>query len=65
MVTVDQVSVRELRQDFDAYLHRVKAGGSLEVTERGQPVAFLLPLREPPSAYDAARAADLDVASPS
>ena len=65
MGTVDQVSVAELRQDFDAYLHRVKADESLEVTERRHVVAFLHPLRAPASAYAAARAAGLDVASPS
>jgi len=39
-----RVGVRELRQNLSVYLERVKAGESLEVTERGQPVARLAPL---------------------
>ncbi len=46
-----RVGVRELRQNLSVYLDRVKAGESLEVTERGQPVARLAPL--PPSAQSA------------
>jgi prevent-host-death family protein len=40
-----RVGVRELRQNLSVYLDRVKTGESLEVTERGQPVARLEPLR--------------------
>ena len=39
-----QVGVRELRQNLSVYLDRVKEGECLEVTERGQPVALLVPL---------------------
>ena len=39
-----RVGVRELRQNLSVYLDRVKAGESLDVTERGQPVARLAPL---------------------
>lgn len=38
-----RVGVRELRQNLSVYLDRVKAGETLEVTERGQPVAELRP----------------------
>ena len=38
-----RVGVRELRQNLSVYLDRVKAGETLEVTERGQPVAQLGP----------------------
>jgi prevent-host-death family protein len=38
-----RVGVRELRQNLSVYLDRVKAGETLEVTERGQPVARLTP----------------------
>lgn len=38
------VGVRELRQNLSVYLRRVRAGHTLEVTERGQPVALLVPL---------------------
>jgi prevent-host-death family protein len=37
------VGVRELRQNLSVYLKRVKAGETLEVRERGQPVAVLAP----------------------
>ncbi|CAN5647459.1 type II toxin-antitoxin system Phd/YefM family antitoxin [soil metagenome] len=38
-----RVGVRELRQNLSVYLDRVKAGETLEVTERGLPVAELRP----------------------
>ena len=38
-----RVGVRELRQNLSVYLDRVKAGETLEVTERGEPVALLGP----------------------
>lgn len=38
-----RVGVRELRQNLSVYLDRVKAGETLEVTERGVPVARLGP----------------------
>jgi prevent-host-death family protein len=44
------VGVRELRQNLSVYLRRVRAGHTLEVTERGQPVALLVPLPEAGSA---------------
>jgi prevent-host-death family protein len=40
-----RVGVRELRQNLSVYLRRVEAGETLEVTERGRPVARLEPLR--------------------
>ncbi len=39
-----RVGVRELRQNLTVYLRRVHAGETLEVTERGQPVALLTPV---------------------
>ena len=41
------VGVRELRQNLSVYLRRVEAGEVLEVTERGRPVAMLVPLKKP------------------
>jgi prevent-host-death family protein len=41
-----QVGVREIRQNLSVYLHRVKAGEALEITERGTPVALLAPMPE-------------------
>ena len=37
--------VRELRQNLSVYLERVIAGERLEVTDRGNPVAMLIPIR--------------------
>ncbi len=39
-----RVGVRELRQNLSVYLQRVKEGEIIEVTERGMPVARVLPL---------------------
>ena len=40
---MDRIGVRELRQNASKYLDRVKAGESLEVTERGNLIALLVP----------------------
>ena len=40
----DKVGIRELRQNLSVYLRRVKEGEVLEVTDRGKPVALLVPL---------------------
>lgn len=40
-----RVNVRDLRQNLSKYLVRVKAGEVIEVAERGEPVAMLVPLR--------------------
>ena len=40
----EQVGIRELRQNLSVYLRRIEAGETLEVTERGKPVALLTPL---------------------
>ncbi|MDQ2911611.1 MAG: type II toxin-antitoxin system prevent-host-death family antitoxin [Actinomycetota bacterium] len=39
-----RIGVRELRQNLSVYLRRVGRGETLEVTERGNPVALLAPL---------------------
>lgn len=41
-----RVGVRELRQNLSVYLRRVTAGETLQVTERGKPVALFTPLPE-------------------
>jgi prevent-host-death family protein len=38
-----RIGVRELRQHASHYLDRVKAGETIEVTERGRLVALLVP----------------------
>ncbi|MEO8888219.1 MAG: type II toxin-antitoxin system prevent-host-death family antitoxin [Jatrophihabitantaceae bacterium] len=40
---MERIGVRELRQHASVYLNRVKAGETVEVTERGQLVALLVP----------------------
>lgn len=46
MVERARVGVRELRQNLSVYLRRTLAGETLEVTDRGKPVALLTPLPE-------------------
>ena len=41
---MDRVGVRELRQNASLWLRRVAAGESFEVTDRGRPVALLVPV---------------------
>ena len=40
----ERVGVRELRQNLSKHLRRVVSGERLVVTERGRPVAFLVPI---------------------
>jgi prevent-host-death family protein len=42
--TVERVGVRELRQRASELLRRVAAGETIEITDRGRPVAILAPL---------------------
>ncbi|MGH8995261.1 MAG: type II toxin-antitoxin system Phd/YefM family antitoxin [Acidimicrobiales bacterium] len=45
---MDRIGVRELRQHASRYLVRVAAGETIEVTDRGRPVAMLVPSRRDP-----------------
>ena len=40
-----RVGVRELRQNLSVYLRRIDRGERFEVTDRGKPVALLIPLQ--------------------
>jgi prevent-host-death family protein len=40
-----QVGIRELKEQASAVIRRVVAGETIEVTDRGRPVARLIPLR--------------------
>jgi len=42
---MDRIGVRELRQNASRYLARVAGGESIEVTDRGRPVAVLVPVQ--------------------
>lgn len=52
MCVMEDVGVRELRQNLSVYLRRVAQGHVLRVTERGRPVALLGPLAERRTAYE-------------
>ena len=39
-----RIGVRELRQNASRYLREVERGDSIEVTDRGRPVALLVPV---------------------
>ncbi|MGQ0679125.1 MAG: type II toxin-antitoxin system Phd/YefM family antitoxin [Actinomycetota bacterium] len=43
---MERIGVRELRQHASRYLARVERGESLTVTDRGRPVARLIPVLE-------------------
>ena len=42
---IEQVGVRELRDNVSAVLRRVASGETIEVTDHGHPVARIVPLR--------------------
>ena len=47
--TVDtslQIGIRELKNNFSAYLRQVKAGATLTITEHGQPIGQLVPIQK-------------------
>lgn len=46
MCYMERIGVRELRQNASVYLRRVAEGETIEVTDRGQPVARLVPVRD-------------------
>ena len=46
---MDRIGIRELNQHTSRYITRVKAGDTIEITERGEPVARLVPVRPPTS----------------
>ena len=48
----DGVGIRELRQYLSKYLRRVAAGETLQVLDRGRPVAILAPLPQQSSVVD-------------
>jgi len=64
---MERIGVRELRQNASRYLALVKAGESVEVTERGELIALLTPPEQPRSARERLLAAGrlLPAVSPS
>ena len=61
LCVMEQVGVRELRQNLSVYLRRVGRGETLEVTERGRPVAVLQPIAAPDDAVAALAARGVPV----
>ncbi|WP_371780622.1 type II toxin-antitoxin system Phd/YefM family antitoxin [Streptosporangium subroseum] len=47
------VDVRDLSHGTSQVLARVKAGETLTITERGEPIAMVIPLRRPRTAMPA------------
>lgn len=47
-----QIGIRELRQGLSRALRRVRAGETVEVTDRGRPVARIVPVSPPIEGLD-------------
>jgi prevent-host-death family protein len=43
---MERIGIRELRQHASRYLARVATGETIEVTDRGRPVALLVPTNQ-------------------
>lgn len=52
VMTMNRIGVRELRQHASRYLAQVKAGQTVEVTERGRLIAKLVPPEPAETARD-------------
>jgi prevent-host-death family protein len=57
-----RIGIRELRQKASEYLRRVEGGETIEVTDRGRPVALLIPIPEAPPLERLRAAGDVDAA---
>ena len=58
-----RIGIRELRQKASEYLRRVEGGETIEVTDRGRPVALLTPIPAAPPLERLRAAGDVDAAS--
>lgn len=45
---MERIGIRELRQHASRYLNQVAAGGVVEVTDRGRPIALIVPVAHDP-----------------
>ncbi len=54
------IGIRELRQRASEYLRRVESGETIEITDRGRPVALLTPLPDAPPLAQLRAAGDTD-----
>ena len=46
------IGIRELRQNASRYLRMVRDGESIEVTDRGEPIAMITPIRKDEAARE-------------
>ncbi len=44
MAHVEKIGIRELRQNASAWVAKAKAGVTVQITDRGRPVARLVPI---------------------
>lgn len=51
-VPESQVGIRQLKEQASALIKRVAAGETIKVTDRGRPVARIVPLRDDESWWD-------------
>lgn len=56
------VGIRELRQHASELIRQVEAGETIEITDRGRPVAMLTPLADPGPTGRLRAAGDLEAA---
>lgn len=49
---MERVGVRELRQHASVWLAKVRSGATVEITDRGRPVARLVPIHPAEAARD-------------
>jgi prevent-host-death family protein len=42
-----KAGIRELKAHLSAYLRQVKAGGTVVITDRGEPIGRIVPIAQP------------------
>lgn len=52
MTCVEKIGIRELRQNASVWVTKVKAGATVQITDRGRPVARLVPITPAEQARD-------------
>jgi prevent-host-death family protein len=61
---MEQIGIRELRQHASKWINKVRAGASIEITDRGCPVAHLVPIHSTDPDRDALAAAGVLAPAP-
>jgi len=52
IVAVETIGIRELRQNASEWIAKAKAGATIQITDRGRPVARLVPITPAEQARD-------------